>query len=650
MMITVGVLICLITLTSQLVHSKMIMINITSGNSSPQCCTEEGCMCASLTVALQYINSSTTINITSSSIMLEDSVKLGSNHTSGSGNLTDITITGSNVTIMCNYSGSVYCESCDDVIIKGITWDSCGDLNGTNIAGVTFNGTSNISLVNCTFQHSLISAVTLLNVFENVNVHHCKFLSNSFLPNGNCNDVLHIVSKVSEQIYLNISDSYFYDNDHILPCGSSASHALGVEGIAVWHVAITKTTFFSNKNVVIMGFLIQGDLSVQLTLVDIENNYMYNVNLFEFKSGFYHTPVLLDNNQLDKAEILIINSTFTNNGGSIVLAPSTSKVLITLVDVEISHNVAGIDGILTISFLDLIPTTFYNYEAMVNFTRINVMSNSKHLWNYGPKREVVSILFRASNQNKSVIFEECDFFNNTSASNHGVLHVSNDDDTTLYTTVTILNSKIQHNHGDSNVIIYLSGTEVIVNSSNFTDNVGSSIHLVNCYLSFKSAIIFANNTADNGGALYIEPGSRISFDTANVQFTNNSATEYGGAMYIDLFYDCPDAPIDVYIDYVVVSFVNNTAAISGNSLYFYIPTHCELETNISDSILYASCQFDYSQPVNGKMMNIPCDIDYTLLNGTGAPIVTSPHELRLYFPFSDGYNTSSNYSDHNLLH
>ena len=74
----------------------------------------------------------------------------------------------------------------------------------------------------------------------------------------------------------------------------------------------------------------------------------------------------------------------------------------------------------------------------------------------------------------------------------------------------------------------------------------------------------------------------------------------------------------------------------------------KLNKDINDacSILHIPCQFNYSQPVNGKMMNIPCDLDYTLLNGTGAPIVTSPHELRLYFPFNDGYNISST-SDHN---
>ena len=94
----------------------------------------------------------TIINITSKSVVLHD------NTTMGSGKITNIAIIGSNVTIMCNNSGSVYCESCNHVSIEGITWDRCSDPNGTNIAGVTFNGTSNISLVNCTFQHSLITA------------------------------------------------------------------------------------------------------------------------------------------------------------------------------------------------------------------------------------------------------------------------------------------------------------------------------------------------------------------------------------------------------------------------------------------------------------------------------------------------------------
>ena len=652
MKIVVGVLICLITLTSQLVHSKVITINITSGNSNPQCCTEEGCMCASLTVALQYINSSTTINITSSSVMLEESVKLGSNHTSGSGNLTDITITGSNVTIMCNNSGSVYCESCSNVKIEGITWDRCDNPNvTTDAAGVTFNGTRNISLVNCTFQHSQLFAVSFLNVFENINIDHCKFLSNRVMlynvSNIHCSHgVLHVANhNSSKSVYLNISDSYFYDNEFDKICELIfETHILNVEGTAVWQVIITKTTFSSNKGSVIR-FLINGDVSVQLKELDMNNNNNTSTSSM-LKFGSYQLDTKqLDTNQLDKAEILITNSSFTNNyNGPVYLFSSASMIIITLVDVEISHNVveeAWWDGILMVSVVGC-STNLYNYKAKLNFTRVNVTSN-KHFGNNGG---TVNIQFSSSTSDFLVIF--CEFFNNTS--NHGAaLYINNKGDNSETSVITtIQNSKVHYNHGDDTVI-YLNHVEIDIDSSNFTGNVGSSIYLVDSVLKFTGVVIFANNTADNGAALYLDQVIQFDFKyTANIQFINNSATEYGGAICFHFLYECTIDPFSIGLD-IMVSFINNTAGISGNSWYFYIPTHCEVETDFSNdnSLLYAPCHFNYSQSVNGKMLRIPCDLDYTLLNGTGAPIVTSPHELRLFFPFNDGYNISSN-SDHNI--
>ena len=131
---TISVLICLIIFTSHCVcvHSKVIIINSNNGNDSTECCVNGTCACSSLYTALSNITSNTTINITSESVSLNNAT------TMESGNLTNITITGSDVTIMCNNSGSVYCESCDHVRIEGITWDRCGDPNGT-YAGVTFN-------------------------------------------------------------------------------------------------------------------------------------------------------------------------------------------------------------------------------------------------------------------------------------------------------------------------------------------------------------------------------------------------------------------------------------------------------------------------------------------------------------------------------
>ena len=194
---------------------------------------------------------------------------------------------------------------------------------------------------------------------------------------------------------------------------------------------------------------------------------------------------------------------------------------------------------------------------------------------------------------------------------------------------------------------------VQVNTSSFTSNVASSLYLSACDMHLSGDVLFQNNTGENGGAMYLNQGTTVTVDNeANIQFIANTATLNGGAIYVDFlcgniidgntntfFYNKTTNFSTIYM------FINNSATIAaGNSLYFSIPRFCLVNTNISDSdsILYVPCQFSYSQPVNGKMMqHIPCDLNYTLFNGTGAPIVTSPHELRLYFPYNEGYNISS---------
>ena len=108
----------IVLLTSQCViclHIKMIIVNNSNGNDSTECCVNGTYTCSSLSTALLNIDNNTIINITSESVVLNNTTIMES------GKLANITITGSNVTIMYNYSGSVYCESCDDVVIKGIT-------------------------------------------------------------------------------------------------------------------------------------------------------------------------------------------------------------------------------------------------------------------------------------------------------------------------------------------------------------------------------------------------------------------------------------------------------------------------------------------------------------------------------------------------
>ncbi|XP_065917124.1 uncharacterized protein [Dysidea avara] len=113
-----------------------------------------------------------------------------------------------------------------------------------------------------------------------------------------------------------------------------------------------------------------------------------------------------------------------------------------------------------------------------------------------------------------------------------------------------------------------------------------------------------------------------------VCFVNNVALEHGGAIYVELEYDCLS---NIWSEATVensMNFVNNSAVISGNSIFFDVPKVCHVNTNVDDSnsLLYVPCTFKYAQLVDGKMRHFNC----SMLNETGFPIVTTPHQLRLY--------------------
>ena len=139
--------------------------------------------------------------------------------------------------------------------------------------------------------------------------------------------------------------------------------------------------------------------------------------------------------------------------------------------------------------------------------------------------------------------------------------------------------------------------------------------------------------------MYVDQETTVHINAnTSVQFIANTTKVNGGAIYVNLVcshtYGGTYKIINTFGGSNNSIFINNSARIADNSLYFNIPNplvihtgsrQCLVHTDVNDprSILHIPCQFNYSQPVNGKMMNIPCNLDYTLLNGTGAPIVTS---------------------------
>ena len=361
------------------------------------------------------------------------------------------------------------------------------------------------------------------------------------------------------------------------------------------------------------------------------------------------STVYISTNASNASEITFQGVQFTNNMIEVLPAPADPEF-----DVTGSISILAIRGDVNITM------------DMVNFT------SNQYLGLSGGALAVV--LPRENGIGHSIFLTRCNFVSNKSPSYGAALYI---DTRNHNDNIQIINTIFDQNVGGSAVFLkgfmyplqqfhavnHKQPWPVIIKSSNFTNNTGSSIYLSSCDVELSGSLLFRNNTAENGGAMYVDQGTTVTInDNATVEIIANTAKVNGGAIYVSLV--CRHIYNGLYKIINTFSggsnnaiFINNSARIVDNSLYFNAPRplmirtmwQCSIHTDVNDksSILHIPCQFQYSQPINGKMMNIPCDLDYTLLNGTGAPIVTSPHELRLYFPFSDGYNTSST-SDHNV--
>jgi len=646
----------LITLiTSQHVHSNVITINTTGGSDNTTCCVDGECVCTSLSTALHYMTSNTIVNITSESVTLEGNIKMGS------GDLNNITITGNDATIMCNNSGGVYCELCDNVVIEGITWDRCGDPNGINTAGLAFINVVNISIIRCIFQHSQTRAVNLEQVSGNIRIFSTNFTSNSKNVTSFISDTggLSIEESNTRFNFVNVAikGSNFCGNGYFGNDTSLTGNGLSVKEtyfFSEWSIFITNTTFTLNSQAasfylitgivrtvdlaeinVTNNFVKQGSTVAGIVLIiDVSTQIIANLSLvnsvFEGNEG----SVLWWDIGANQVTFVMSNCIFTNNnmtavddaGFAMTFLLGTAQSTMIVDNVNITNVYTAIDS--TSNTGGIIGILLSRYKGLLNFkmTGVSFQSNTY----YGDKGGVVYINY---NSNSDLQFVECKFCNNTSFGNGAALYIGDSNNSAIQISDTIFDHNIL---GDSVVFvqstIFNGSVSLALCSSHFTNNVGSSLYLNSATLVLCKNVSFINNTADNGPALYLDHGTTVTFsDNVTVLFGNNSAELLGGAIFIDLLFNCPENGVTFspLSENVRVQFTNNVARGIGNAVYFSIPKYCYIVTDIKnvDSILHVPCQFNYSQATN----KIPCDcIETAPINNSVCPVVTSPHHLRLY--------------------
>ena len=251
-----------------------------------------------------------------------------------------------------------------------------------------------------------------------------------------------------------------------------------------------------------------------------------------------------------------------------------------------------------------------------------------------------SVVYIQSNPRLQMELSECVFYNNTSVRGP-TLYIDKhlDIQGLLYFIINIEDSVFDSNTANDKIVYVVYGIkgDITIKHSNFTNNFGTGISLVKGRLGLKEDTLFANNSATNGAAVSIDQTSTILVEYGtNVQFVNNSASSLGGAIFIELNLGCPQNSPIINTTYwsppSKLMFINNSAGYGPNSIYFSVSKYCHIVTDssYSNSIMHVPYQFNYSQIINGTLTHIPTDYDYTSLNVTQFPVVTSPHQLKLY--------------------
>ena len=195
--------------------------------------------------------------------------------------------------------------------------------------------------------------------------------------------------------------------------------------------------------------------------------------------------------------------------------------------------------------------------------------------------------------------KDCVFQHNVAYKNGSVLVIDNSSLDGGSASLVMNNTVIQQNkvydlsnssqqQANTDATVILKNTNTVVNNSSFLKNIGSAIYANKLELHFANFTVFAGNTATIGGGIQLSKAKlHLSIDT-QVLFKNNHAG-YGGAIYAHVDEirdeDCfiisnsESGPLPGEVPQLF--FINNSAEYSGNIMYGPQTNSCLKSQNTS---------------------------------------------------------------------
>jgi len=406
-----------------------------------------------------------------------------------------------------------------------------------------------------------------------------------------------------------LGDNILIEGITLDQCGNPMyPNAPAIEFDKVFRISILNCTFQHSKVCKTISISVEGD-GAYIYIV----NSTFLLNKVENTSACQDTysSLIIQNNQYVSVEanslnfsIIIENSVISSNEIlGILLYNNVSNSYIAFNNVTVFNNSQGGVNILSTKsymILDMLSSHFnqnnngalvlnMSRDSLINFNDVTFIRNEA---SYDSQSVALYVITHC---NSIIHLLHCNFEQNIAKNGDSIVYIAAQDQT------------------------FGLNITVLMNSSRFVNNqLGSALHLSHVMLTFDGSSLFNNNSAEAGAAIYVDKNALITAsDKSLVQFVNNAALLRGGAIYSDLTNCFDNGILFGYLpNFNSITFIDNSARFSGNSIYFNIPKSC------------VDVERDYTK--NNSVAYIPYKLKYMQSrNITGPAITASPYWINL---------------------
>ena len=224
----------------------------------------------------------------------------------------------------------------------------------------------------------------------------------------------------------------------------------------------------------------------------------------------------------------------------------------------------------------------YEYGTIVSQVPLRV-SNSSFLHNIAPNgaglllQGFIHILYE--NSNRFYIIESCEMRNNSGFMGTNLYIILPDADVLVKDTTITQSRRTDLHDGTGSLPSAIMVDRALVTFDNITiaDNPVSGMKLLNSQVAFLGRNLFLNNSADNGGGMFVSGSSTVLLQqSTQLVFKWNKAASKGGAIYLDtepIFVQnlCFIQPFNFANRFLfvnsTVTFDSNVAGVAGSAIY-----------------------------------------------------------------------------------